>query len=229
MRARALCWRDWAPVALVYHVDPAGSPGASVLLVVGSAAAWLFLLARPLMAVRRKALLFVAFAMALGPGAPRQHDAEGPLGPGAARRRSTAFGGVPPVHPGAVAGGRMPAQLLVCLGPCRTRLFAGRLRLFVAGRAGAAPGRSARHSGLAALVGLVRIAQGGHFLSDVVYAGLLVFGTTALLHWWIVERDALAAPLAVSLSPVGCGRYGAASAVVASAGSAAAIRRRRRC
>ncbi len=44
------------------------------------------------------------------------------------------------------------------------------------------------------LVGLVRIAQGGHFLSDVVFAGLLVFGTTALLHWWIVERDGLAAP-----------------------------------
>ena len=41
------------------------------------------------------------------------------------------------------------------------------------------PGRR-RHRGIAAalgfgaLVGLVRIAQGGHFLSDVVYAGLLV-------------------------------------------------------
>ncbi len=44
------------------------------------------------------------------------------------------------------------------------------------------------------MVGLVRIAQGAHFLSDVVFAGLLVFGTTALLYWWIVERDGLAAP-----------------------------------
>ncbi len=44
------------------------------------------------------------------------------------------------------------------------------------------------------VVGLARIAQGAHFLSDVVFAGLLVFGTTALLNWWIVERDGLAAP-----------------------------------
>jgi membrane-associated phospholipid phosphatase len=48
--------------------------------------------------------------------------------------------------------------------------------------------------GFGGLVGLGRIAQGGHFLSDVVYAGLLVYGTTALLYWWIVERDGLAAP-----------------------------------
>ncbi|HZU89271.1 MAG TPA: phosphatase PAP2 family protein, partial [Stellaceae bacterium] len=48
-----------------------------------------------------------------------------------------------------------------------------------------------------ALVGLDRIALGRHFLSDVVFAGLLVYGTTAALHWWIVERDALAAPLLV--------------------------------
>jgi len=39
-----------------------------------------------------------------------------------------------------------------------------------------------------------RIAQGAHFLSDVVYAGLVVYGTTAVLHWWIVEHDGLAAP-----------------------------------
>jgi membrane-associated phospholipid phosphatase len=48
--------------------------------------------------------------------------------------------------------------------------------------------------GLGALVGLGRIAQGAHFVSDVVYAGLLVYGTTAVLYWWIVERDGLAAP-----------------------------------
>jgi membrane-associated phospholipid phosphatase len=49
------------------------------------------------------------------------------------------------------------------------------------------------------VIGLGRIAQGAHFLSDVVYAGLLAYGTTALLYWWIVERDALAAPGLVRL------------------------------
>jgi len=44
------------------------------------------------------------------------------------------------------------------------------------------------------LVGLGRIAQGAHFLSDVVYAGLLAYGTTALLYWWIIDRDGLATP-----------------------------------
>src|SRR5947207_48272 len=48
--------------------------------------------------------------------------------------------------------------------------------------------------GFGALVGLGRIAQGAHFLSDVVFAGLLVYGVTALLYWWIVQRDGLAAP-----------------------------------
>jgi undecaprenyl-diphosphatase len=40
-----------------------------------------------------------------------------------------------------------------------------------------------------ALVGLARIAAGRHFLSDVVYAGLIVFATSWLLHWWIVASD----------------------------------------
>jgi membrane-associated phospholipid phosphatase len=45
--------------------------------------------------------------------------------------------------------------------------------------------------GFGALVGLGRIVQGAHFLSDVVYAGLLVYGTTALLYWWIFGREGL--------------------------------------
>ena len=57
-------------------------------------------------------------------------------------------------------------------------------------------------------------------MSDVVWAGLLVFGTTAILHWWIVENDALAAPPTIR----GCrlvGR-GAASAWSRLSGSEAA-------
>src|SRR5207245_414595 len=42
-----------------------------------------------------------------------------------------------------------------------------------------------------ALVGLGRIAAGRHFLSDVVYAGLIVFATSWLLYGWIVVRDGL--------------------------------------
>jgi lipid A 4'-phosphatase len=42
-----------------------------------------------------------------------------------------------------------------------------------------------------ALIGLARMAQGGHFLSDVVFSGLLVYGTSWLLHRAIIVHDAL--------------------------------------
>ncbi|HUN46962.1 MAG TPA: phosphatase PAP2 family protein [Stellaceae bacterium] len=43
--------------------------------------------------------------------------------------------------------------------------------------------------GFGSLVGVVRIAEGGHFLSDVVFAGLLVSGLTWLLAWALLQRD----------------------------------------
>jgi lipid A 4'-phosphatase len=43
-----------------------------------------------------------------------------------------------------------------------------------------------------ALIGVARMAQGGHFLSDVVFSGLLVAGVSVLLHRAIVENDRLA-------------------------------------
>lgn len=47
--------------------------------------------------------------------------------------------------------------------------------------------------GLGAVIGLVRIAQGGHFLSDVLASGFLVVATTWLLHRWVVVADGLGA------------------------------------
>jgi lipid A 4'-phosphatase len=42
------------------------------------------------------------------------------------------------------------------------------------------------------LIGVARMAQGGHFLSDVVYSGFLVYGTSWLLYRAVIVRDALA-------------------------------------
>lgn len=42
-----------------------------------------------------------------------------------------------------------------------------------------------------AMIGLARMAQGGHFLSDVVFSGLLVYGTSWLLYRAIIVHDAL--------------------------------------
>ena len=43
------------------------------------------------------------------------------------------------------------------------------------------------------LIGLARVAQGAHFLSDVVFAGLVVCGIAWLLAWALLEHDAGAA------------------------------------
>ena len=39
------------------------------------------------------------------------------------------------------------------------------------------------------LIGLARMAQGAHFLSDVVFAGLVVCGLAQFLGWALLERD----------------------------------------
>ncbi|HZT19530.1 MAG TPA: phosphatase PAP2 family protein [Dongiaceae bacterium] len=40
-----------------------------------------------------------------------------------------------------------------------------------------------------ALVGLMRMYQGGHFLSDVIFAALLSLGTALVLHWAMFRAD----------------------------------------
>ena len=57
---------DWAPVAFIYHAVPWIT--WAVLLILAVAAAWLFLMERPLWRFDRKALLFVILSVALGPG-----------------------------------------------------------------------------------------------------------------------------------------------------------------
>lgn len=51
---------------------------------------------------------------------------------------------------------------------------------------------------LGAFFGLARIAQGGHFLSDVVFCGFAVAATAWLLHWLIVEKGAFAFGLTIA-------------------------------
>ncbi len=194
-RGRGFVLASWPPVILVYRAVPWVAWG--IVLVVAGAGIWLFLVGRPLWRFDRKALLFVAFSTALGPGflantvlkdhwgraRPVQievfggphHFSPGPL-PAAECARNCSF-----VSGHAALGFSLVAfAFLLQPGPPRRRGI------------GAA-------SAVGGVVGLVRIAQGAHFLSDVVFAGLLVFGTTALLYWWIVERDGLAAPSLMQL------------------------------
>jgi lipid A 4'-phosphatase len=45
--------------------------------------------------------------------------------------------------------------------------------------------------GFGALIGAVRIAQGAHFLSDVIASGLLVGVVCRLMYYWLLERAEL--------------------------------------
>ncbi len=191
---RGFVLRDWWPVVLVYRLVPWLAWGIAVL--VAMAALWLFLVRRPLWRFDRKALLFIAFSIALGPGLIANTVLKDHWG----RARPTtveAFGGPRHFTPA-------PLPATQCARNCA----------FVSGHAALGfslvafaflvpPGRGQRRAiaaaaGFGALVGLVRIAQGGHFLSDVVWAELVVFAVTAFCHWSIVERDVFAAAPAVS-------------------------------
>ncbi len=190
VRGHGFVLAHWPPVAFVFHAIPWIAWG--IVLVVAAGAAWLFLAEKPLWRLDRKALLFIAFSTALGPGLLANTVLKDHWGR-ARPAQIEAFGGS---HRFTPAG--LPATQ--CARNCS----------FVSGHAALGfslvafaflvpPGRTRRRAigatlAFGGLVGLVRIAQGGHFLSDVVFAGLLVFGTTALSYWWIVERDGLAAP-----------------------------------
>ena len=181
---------DWPPVVLLHRSIP--WIAWCTLVVVGGGAAWLFLLGRPLWRLDRKALVFLVASMALGPGLL------------ANTLLKDHWGRARPVQIEAFGGPRRFTPAPLPAAECERNCA------FVSGDAALGfslvafgfllpPGRSRRRGlaaalGFGAFVGLGRILQGAHFLSDVIYAGLLVFGTTAFLHWWIVECDGLAAP-----------------------------------
>jgi lipid A 4'-phosphatase len=187
---RGFVLAGWPPVMLLYQAVPWIAWGTLAFAATG--AFYLLLLGRPLWRVDRKALIFLVASMAVGPGLLANTLLKDHWG----RARPVqieAFGGTHRFTPA-------PLPAAECERNCA----------FVSGHAALGfslvavafllpPGRSRRCGivaalGFGVLVGLGRIAQGAHFLSDVLYAGLLVYGTTALLYWWIVDSDSLAAP-----------------------------------
>jgi lipid A 4'-phosphatase len=206
---RGFVLRDWTPVAFVYYAIP--WIAWAIVVVIAAASAWLFLAEKPLWRFDRKALLFIALSTALGPGLFANTVLKDHWG----RARPTqieAFGGA--LH-------FTPAPLPAAQCPRNCSFVSGHAALgfsLVAFAFLLPPGRTrgrgiAGALGFGGFVGAVRIVQGGHFLSDVVWAGLLVFGIAAVLHWWIVEKDGLAAPALIR-----CYRLAARGAALALAG-----------
>src|SRR6267142_3961062 len=181
---------DWPPIVALYRAVPLISWG--MLILIGAGAAWLFLLDRPLWRLDRKALVFLVVSMAVAPGLLANSLLKDHWG----RARPVqveAFGGPHRFTPA-------PLPATECDGNCSFVSGHAALGSWLVAFALLLPPGRARRSwiavaiGFGALVGLGRIAQGAHFLSDVVFAGLIVCGASALLHWWFIQRDGLAAP-----------------------------------
>jgi lipid A 4'-phosphatase len=187
---RGFVLAGWPPVTLLYQAVPWIAWGTLAFAVTGLFC--LLFLGRPLWRLDRKALVFLVASMAVGPGLLANTLLKDHWGR-ARPAQIEAFGGVHSFTP-------VPLPAAECESNCSFVSGHAALGFSVVAFAFLIPhGRSRRRSVAAALafgglVGLGRMAQGAHFLSDVVYAGLLVYGTTALLYWWIVDNDSLAAP-----------------------------------
>jgi membrane-associated phospholipid phosphatase len=149
-------------------------------------------LGRPLWRLDRKALIFLVASTAAGPGFLANTVLKDHWGR-ARPMQIEAFGGTHHFTPA-------PLPAAECNRNCAFVSGHAALAFSLVSFAFLLPPGNSRRRGIAAalgfgmLVGLGRVAQGAHFLSDVVYAGLLAYGTTALLYWWIVDRDGLTTP-----------------------------------
>ena len=191
VRGQGFVLAHWPPVVFVFRTIP-WLARLLVLLVLG-AGAWLLLVGRPLWRFDLKALLFLGLSLAIGPGLLTNTVLKDHWGR-ARPVQVTAFGGSHLFTPAPLPANQCPTNCSFVSGHAALAFSLVAFGFLL-------PTGRSRRRGIGAalafggLVGLVRIAQGGHFLSDVVFAGFLVFGTTALLHWWIVEHDGLTAPL----------------------------------
>jgi lipid A 4'-phosphatase len=189
----------WGPVQAISAAVP--WLVRAVLVLAAGAALWLAAVGRPLWRLDRKAIVFIVAALALGPGLLTNTVLKDHWGR-ARPSQIAAFGGTAQFTAAPLPAAQCNRNCAFVSGHAALGFsFVGFALMLPRGRRRA--GAQAATLGFGALVGLGRIAAGAHFLSDVVFAGLLVYGTSWLLHRWIVERNLLASSAARRLYEVG--------------------------
>lgn len=183
---------DWLPVRVIEGTVPWTVRAMIALAAV--AILWLAVLHRPLWRLDRKALIFLITAMVVGPGLIANTVLKDHWGR-ARPYQIVEFGGARQFTPAPVPAEQCERNCAFVSGHAAVgfALVGFALLLPFGGRRKAA---IAAALGFGALVGFARIAAGRHFLSDVVYAGLIVFATSWVLYRLIVMRDIFAGPLA---------------------------------
>lgn len=141
---------------------------------------------RPLLGITRRIVLYVLLSLAIGPGLVVNvvlKDHWGRPRPSMVQE----FGG-----PNTYVRALIPSRQ--CDDNCSFASGHGALGFWPVGLALLAPRRWRRPALAAALafgamVGGVRIAQGGHFLSDVLASAIITIGISATLHKWLITPE----------------------------------------
>ncbi len=160
---------------------------------LGAGLLWRVFLGRRFFGLSRQIVLYLVLALALGPGL---------LANGILKEH---WGRARPSQIVEFGGDKIYSLPLAITDQCETNCS------FVSGDASAgfiflalgfaARGRAYKIAGFAfgfglgSLFGFTRIAQGGHFFSDVLYSALFMLAVAWLLHYLVIKRDYLALPL----------------------------------
>jgi lipid A 4'-phosphatase len=178
---------DWAPVRVIYR----GVPYIVELVVIAVPALCLAALwrRRSIAALDLRAAAFLLLSLALGPGLLVNAVLKDHWGR-ARPAQVTEFAGARQFTPALMPADQCAHNCSFPAGHPATGFYLVSFAFLVRD-----PRRRRMAEGAAiaagALIGLARIAQGGHFLSDVVFSGLLVYGTSWLLYRTIIVHDAL--------------------------------------
>lgn len=181
---------DWTPFRAIYL----WLPKLTFVLVLALLAllALVLLYRRPIGPFDRARLIYLLLTLAIGPGLIANTVLKDHWGR-ARPSQITLFGGTAHFTPALIPSDQ-------CLSNCSFVSGHGSMAFALIAFAflvrAPRPRRWAIRAALAfgGLVGFVRIAQGGHFLSDTVFAAFFMIGTAWLLHRWIIEANGLSAP-----------------------------------
>ena len=201
----------WTPLVSIETAIPWVTRIIALIVVAG--AVWLALIGRPLWRLDRKALVFLIAATALGPGLIANTVLKDNWGR-ARPHQTDSFGGTRQFTPAPLPAAQCERNCAFVSGHAALAfsIVSFALLLPAGGRRRLAIGAAL---GFGALVGIARIAAGAHFLSDTVYAGLIVVATNWLLYQAIVACDLLGSRAALRVYGSAATGAGAARRVVA--------------
>jgi len=176
------------PVRVIY----VGLPYLTDAAVVGIAALYLLSLRRGRAAagIDGRVAVYLLLSLALGPGLVVNTVLKDHWGR-ARPSQIEAFGGTRQFTPALLPAHQCPRNCSFPAGHPAMGFYLVSFALLI-------PERRRRRAAIGAtvaagsLIGLARMAQGAHFLSDVVFSGLIVTGISLLLHRAIIANDALA-------------------------------------